>query len=115
MRELVKDKSRLEHILGGIDDAFGFTQNVTPEDIERDKMLRYAIVHSVQIVGEAAYKLSKEFCETHPEVIWKDIIGLRHVLVHDYYNVRALEVWNIVKQDFPLLREQITKYLIDMA
>lgn len=43
----------------------------------------------------------------------RDIIGLRHVLVHDYYNVKPLEVWHIVRQDFPALRKQIAHYLAE--
>jgi uncharacterized protein with HEPN domain len=107
MREQIRDNGRLEHILGAIDDALGFVKEASFDDMKNNKMLYYAVVHSVQIIGEAAYMLSKEFKSSHPEIEWRLIEGMRHVIVHDYYNVRPLEVWNIVKDDLPRLRKQI--------
>lgn len=99
-------------MLEAIDNVNEFTQGATLEELNNNKMLRHAVAHNIQIVGEAAYKLTKEFCAAHPEVPWKDIIGLRHVLVHDYYNVKVQEIWNIAKDDLPTLREHVVA-LID--
>ena len=113
MREPVRDRGRLEHILTGIDDAISFADQVTFEELADDKLHTYALVHSIQIIGEAAYKLTKEFRDSHPEVEWRDIIGLRHVLVHDYYTVDLSLLWNVVHEELPPLREQIVAYLAD--
>ena len=115
MREQSRDNGRLEHMLEAIDDAIVFVQNVSFEDLNKDKMRYYAVVHAVQIIGEAAYMLTKEFKSEHPEVEWRQIEGMRHVIVHDYYSVRNLEVWNIVKNDIPQLRKQIEKILAETA
>ena len=51
--------------------------------------------------------LTKEFCAAHPDVQWRDIVGLRHVLVHDYYKIDLMELWTIIHEELPLLRKQI--------
>jgi len=96
-------------MLMAIDNVNEFMQDATLERLHNDKMLFHAVVYNIQIVGEAAYGLTKEFCKANPEVPWKDIVSMRHVLVHGYYTVRVQGVWNIVKNDLPLLRKQIEK------
>ena len=107
MREPVRDKSRLQHMLEAMENVNEFTQGVTYEELVCNKILCHAVVHNIQIVGEAAYKLTKDFCGAHPEVQWKDIIGLRHVLGHDYYRIDFHELWTIIHEELPPLRKQI--------
>lgn len=111
MREPIRDKGRLQHMMEAIDNVDEFTKGIAYEDMLKNKMLAHAIVHNVQVVGEAAYKLTKEFCAAHPDVSWKDIIGLRHILVHDYYRIDFEELWYIAKNELPPLRKQIETYL----
>ena len=111
MREAIRDKNRLEHIIEAIDNVNEFTQGLAFDDLVGNKMLCHAVVHNIQVIGEAAYKLTKEFCEAHPDVDWKDIIGLRHVLVHDYYRIDFSELWAIIHDELPHLRIQIEDYL----
>ena len=114
MREPIRDKGLLEHILTAIDDATAFAKQTTLEDLVNDKLHAYAIVHSIQIIGEAAYKLTKEFRNNHPEVEWPDIIGMRHILVHDYYTVDMSMLWNVVHEELPPLRTHVVEYLSSM-
>jgi len=109
MRELIKDRGRLEHILDAIEKAFEFTENVSFDEFKTNTLLRYAVVKSVEIVGEASYKLTKEFREQHSEIEWRDIISMRHILVHGYYQTKDNIVWDTVKNYFPPLKEQIQK------
>lgn len=113
MREPIRDKVRLEHMLGAIDDACEFLHNASIKDLSSNKLLRYAVAHSIQIIGEAAYMTTKEFKLSHPEVEWRLIEGMRHVLVHDYYRVEFTELWKVVKEDLPPLREQIAAYIAE--
>lgn len=113
MREIIRDKARLEHMLGAIDDACEFLHSASINDLTNNKMLRYAVTHSIQIIGEAAYMTTKEFKSSHPEVEWRLIEGMRHVLVHDYYRVEIPELWKVVKEDLPSLREQIAAYIAE--
>jgi len=70
---------------------------------DADENLRLALIHLVQVVGEAARKVSSEFTEAHPEVPWENIIGMRHKLVHDYLGVDEDIVWQVVTVDLPRL------------
>lgn len=113
MREAIRDKGRLEHMLDAMDNVKEFTEGITYEELVSNKILCHAVVHNIQVFGEAAYKLTKEFCAAHPEVPWRHIIDLRHVLVHDYYRIDFSEVWKVVKDDLPSLREQIAAYIAE--
>lgn len=81
------------------------------EDIEVDKILFYAVVKNVEIIGEAAYKLTPAYCNAHPATPWKYIAGMRHVLVHDYYQISVKELWKTVCEDIPPLQSQVADYL----
>src|SRR5258706_14114685 len=75
---------------------------------DSDELIQTWIVHHLQLVGEAARKLSEEIRSAHPEVPWKEIVGMRHILVHDYFRVDLDEVWAAVEHDLPLLRVSVT-------
>ena len=84
MREELKDKTRLLHMLEAINNIFEFVDGVNFDEYKSNKILRFAVIKNLEIVGEAAYLLTKEFKESHPEVEWIPVIGMRHVLVHGY-------------------------------
>ena len=107
MREKIRDKGRLQHILDAIDKALEFTENVSFDEYIANVLLKYAVVKCVEIVGEASYKLTKEFREQNPEIKWNKIIAMRHILVHGYYQTEDHIVWDTVKNFLPPLKEQI--------
>jgi len=107
MREKIRDKGRLKHILEAIEKAFEFTENVSFEEYKSNALLRFAVVKSVEIVGEASYNLTKEFREQHSEIEWNKIIAMRHILVHGYYQIEDIFVWDTVKNYFPPLKEKV--------
>ena len=109
MREIIRDEGRLEHILEAIEKALEFTENVNFDEFKTNVMCRYAVVKCIEIVGEASYKLTNEFRGKHPEIEWRKIIAMRHILVHDYYQTEDTIIWNVVKDYLPLLKEQILK------
>ena len=113
MRENVRDRDRLEHIVEAITNILDFADGKTKEELETDKLRYYGIVKNIEIIGEAAYKLTNAFCREHPETPWEFIMKMRHVLVHDYYQISSKEVWNVIKEDLKPLREQVTRYLVD--
>lgn len=88
-----------------------FLEGKTAEDFLLDKLLYFAIVKNLEIIGEASYMLSLEFKENHPMTSWKDMIGMRHILVHGYYQVDSRIIWATIVNDLPTLRKQIEDYL----
>ena len=113
MRENVRDRDRLEHIVEAIDRILDFADGKTKEELEADDLKYYGIVKNVEIIGEATYKLTRAFCNQHPETPWEFIAKMRHVLVHDYYQINPSEVWKVIRDDLQPLREQVAGYLAD--
>lgn len=111
MREKPKDKTRLLHMLEAIDNIFEFTGHLTFEDYQADKILRFAVIKNLEIIGEAAYLITPDFKTSHCEVEWKAVIGMRHVLVHGYYQIRDEIVWNTIQTELKPLKEKITAFI----
>ena len=111
MREPLKDKSRLEHILGAINTILERTDGITYENLIADKILFGGIVYYTMIIGEASYHLSKAFKEEYNETDWEEITKMRHNLVHGYYQVDPDVVWSVIQDDLKPLCEQTTRHL----
>ncbi len=105
MREKPRDVERIQHMSQAIDDILEFAENKTFEDFKSVKMLKHAIFRNLTIIGEAANLLTKEYKETHNTVEWHKIIGMRHVLIHGYYDADDAIVWQTVVNDLPKLRK----------
>jgi uncharacterized protein with HEPN domain len=76
-------------------------QGVSRTEFDQSENLRLALAHLIQIIGEAARRVSPEFRQTHPEIPWSAIIGMRHKVVHDYLDVDEDIVWDVVTADLP--------------
>lgn len=111
MREQLKDKNRLGHILEQIEKIQEATKGFSYEQFCGDHLRFAAISYYTMIIGEAVYMLTKEFKENHPATPWRQIEGMRHHIVHGYYQVRKDMLWNVVEHDIEPLKEQIQEYL----
>ncbi len=111
MRERVKDRGRLEHILAAINVLLVNKDRYTLDEVKNDPIVFFGFVKHVEIIGEAVYMLTKEFRTAHPEVEWDVIEGMRHVLVHGYYAIKPEQVWRTVETDIPALKPQIERML----
>ena len=81
--------------------VLAFTSDATWEKFQDDDVLQSAVMRQIQIIGEAARKVSKQTRDAHPEVPWTQIVGMRHRLVHEYFRIRLDRVWEVVQQDIP--------------
>ena len=104
------DRERLSDILEAID-AIERKIALGKEAFSHDEMIQVWIVHHIQIVGEAAAGLSKEFRERHAEVPWADTISMRNVLVHHYFGIDHEQIWDTAMIDIPVLKEKILKIM----
>ena len=82
-----RDLVYVGHMLETARKAVSKTQGISRETYDADENLRLALIHLIQIIGEAARQVSREFCANHPDIRWADIIGMRHKVVHDYLGV----------------------------
>ncbi len=74
---------------------------------ESDELIQNWFVRNLQIIGEAARALPKETQESAPDIPWSNIIGMRHILVHDYFSIDTETVWRAIEQDLPALKRKI--------
>ena len=115
MREKVKDKGRLEHILDAINGILSEKELYTLEQVKESKLLFYGFTKYVEIIGEAVYMLTKEFRESHTDVDCRQIERMRHVLVHGYYMVDPESLWDTIQNDIPELKPYIEQYLDEIT
>lgn len=115
MREEIRDIDRLKHILEQIDLLGSLVPELSFESLDMDKVRYYGIVKMIEIIGEAAYKLTDDFVNEHNEVPWKVIRGMRHYLVHEYYQVSKEGLWDTLSVDLPELRPFIVRYIDELT
>lgn len=109
MREAIRDKERLLHMLQAIDNILDNKDKYSYEEVIANPIIYYGFVKHVEIIGEACYKLTKEFRATNNELDWDVIEGMRHVLVHGYYKIRPEQLWDTVVNDIPEMRPEIMR------
>lgn len=80
-----------------------FTKNVTWEQFLDDELTQNAVMRQIQIIGEAARKVSLQYQQEHPEIPWQGIIGMRNRLVHEYFRIIPERIWDVVEKDIPEL------------
>ena len=88
------DLLHLLHMKEGAELARNFVANREREDLDHDRMFELALVKAVELIGESANRLSDEFCERHNQIPWRKIIGMRHVLAHNYWQIEPDIVWD---------------------
>jgi len=97
----------IEHILENINDVESFTKKVNKEKFFLDREKQKAVIHSIEIIGEATRNLPLEFTVKYPHVEWGKIIAMRNKLSHDYFGVDLDIVWKVIQKDLPSLKKNI--------
>jgi len=108
------DRLYLGHMLDAARGARTAIEGVSRETFDADENLRLAQAHRIQIIGEAARRVSAAGRQAHPEIPWHQITGMRHRVVHDYVNVRYSVVWEVVTRDLPALIAALEKLAPDL-
>ena len=108
------DRERLLDILEAIE-RIDAHKKLPRSDFDTDELLQVWFVHYLQIIGEAASRLSEEMRTQHPEVPWGQMIGMRHILVHGYFEVDLDIIWSAAQSNLVQLKEQITVILQRMG
>jgi uncharacterized protein with HEPN domain len=85
------------------EDALSFVAGLDEQAFGASDLHQSAVIRKLEVIGEAAGKVSKSFCAAHPEIPWQDITGMRHRLIHDYNDVQLDTVWNVVIEKLPNL------------
>ena len=102
---------RLRHMLDHAKEAVDLLSGKEKADLSRDRVLELALVRLVEIVGEAANRLSIEDQSQYPSIPWRDIVGMRNRLVHGYDAVDVEVLWDTVQVDLPQVIEELERIL----
>jgi uncharacterized protein with HEPN domain len=100
------DKLLLQDILDSIAEVLG-TVPSTQAEFDASKLVQSHVLRHIQIIGEACWRLSQPLKDAHPQVPWKKIAGMRHVLVHDYFDVNWTRVFETAKNHVGPLKPQM--------
>jgi uncharacterized protein with HEPN domain len=98
-----RDQAYLLDILLAARKILKFTQGYDMEKFEADEVMQHAVMRLIQIIKEAARKISSEYKDTYHTIPWTQIIGMRNRVVHEYFRVVTEVVWEVVEKDFPAL------------
>src|SRR5690242_4067343 len=96
-------KLYLQDILQSCDDILNFTQGMkSASDLQSDRRTFLAVIHSLQIIGEAARQMPKNFKEQYPNFPWRETGSLRNVIAHEYFGLDIDIIWDVVRSQIPV-------------
>lgn len=104
----------IQDILESIELIENYTKGVSEEEfLDKDDnlIMKDAILRRLGIIGEAVKNIPDDFREKYPDIPWKQISGMRDILVHEYFGVKLQRVWKTAKEDLPYLKKKISKIL----
>lgn len=90
-------------------DAARYVEGRSRVDLDTDSMLLRAVVHALQVIGEAAARTSDEGRARVPELPWEKIVGMRHILVHVYFDIDADAVWRVTQKDLAIMIRELER------
>jgi uncharacterized protein with HEPN domain len=105
------DLVRLRHMLDAAKEAASFAQNRTRSDLDGNRMLALSLVKSIEIIGEAAARVTKTCQRRYPQIPWPNIIAMRNRLIHTYFDIDLDRVWDTVTDDLPPLIDSLENIL----
>jgi len=104
----------LEDILEAMNKIEKYTEDKDIEEFRADSMAVDAVLRNLEVIGEASTNIPSEFREKNPDIPWKRMIGLRNIVIHEYFGVDLNIIWRIVTKDLPETKPLIEELLKDL-
>ncbi|MBN2718436.1 MAG: DUF86 domain-containing protein [Deltaproteobacteria bacterium] len=102
-----KDRIRIQHMIDAATEVMDSATTRTREDLDKDHIWTLGLIKCIEIIGEAAARVSAETCDAYPEIPWSIIVCMRNRLVHVYFDVDLDQVWSTIQTDLPELTAQL--------
>lgn len=100
-----------EDMFSAISKIQKYVQDLSFEEFSEDEMRVDAVIRNLEIIGEAAGNVSIEVRNNYPDIQWKKIVGLRNILIHEYFGVDLEIVWDIIENNLDKLKFEVEKSL----
>jgi len=107
MPDRLGDKVRLLHIIDAINEIEDYLQNVDLDYFVNNSMMFNATLRQLEIIGEASNRLSEELLNNSSTIPWARIIGLRNLVIHEYFGIDDFTIWNVIKINLPDLKQKV--------
>jgi uncharacterized protein with HEPN domain len=111
MKGKIGDRQRLNHIVEAINEIEQYTTNTDLTLFLANSMMRFACVKQIEIIGEAANYITPETKTLFTDTEWRQIIGMRHILVHEYFGTDFDLIWQVIIKDLPVLKAKVVDVL----
>jgi len=105
------DTIRIKHMIDAAEEAISFAEGKERKDLDGERMLVLSAIKEIEMIGEAAAKISAEVREKNSQISWNDIVGMRNHLVHGYFDVDLDMLWNTIEHNLPVLVMNLKKIL----
>jgi uncharacterized protein with HEPN domain len=109
------DRVRLGHMRDAATKAVALLKGRSRTDLDEDELLALGVVRLLEIVGEAANQVSKETQSRFPAVAWREVVGMRNILIHGYFDLNLDIVWDTVTRNLPQLIRAVEAALDEMS
>ncbi len=103
----------IEHIIESIELIEQYAADLTPDKFKENMAMQDAIIRRLEIIGEAVKNIPSGFRTKHSEIPWKQMAGMRDVLIHEYFDIDLSLTWAVVKRELPPVKEKLQKLLSD--
>jgi uncharacterized protein with HEPN domain len=115
MRGKLGDKVRLNHVLEAIVEIEIYLLNIEIENFKQNSMMRFACIKQLEIIGEACNHVTSETKLIFSDIEWAQVVGMRNVFVHEYFGIDTNIVWEILKNDLPIVKLKISQIIKELA
>jgi uncharacterized protein with HEPN domain len=106
-----RDRVFLRHIADAIVQIEAYTAGLSYAEFTQNRLVQDGVVRQLEVIGEASRNLSDELRSQHPNLPWKQIVGLRNRLIHAYFDINLGIIWDIVQADIPELKARVAEVL----
>ena len=110
-----KDIARLKHMLESAEAVLSFSKGKKRTDLDKDQLFLFGVLRGLEIIGEAAGKVSKKTQNVYPNLPWKQLVGMRNRLIHAYFDVDNDRIWKTIKEYIPSFIVQLRKTISDLS